>query len=39
VFFTRPISGTIMVIALLTIVYPVFRQLRKRRQTPFSEPT
>jgi putative tricarboxylic transport membrane protein len=30
VFFTRPISGTIMVIALLTIVYPIFRQLRKR---------
>ncbi|HEX6319282.1 MAG TPA: tripartite tricarboxylate transporter permease, partial [Burkholderiales bacterium] len=30
VFFTRPISGTIMAIALLTIVYPVFRQLRKR---------
>ena len=39
VFFTRPISGTIMVVALLTIVYPVFRQLRKRRQTPFSAPT
>ena len=39
VFFTRPISGTIMVVALLTIVYPVFRQLRKRRQTSFSEPT
>jgi putative tricarboxylic transport membrane protein len=30
VFFTRPISGTIMVIALLTIVYPIFRQLKKR---------
>jgi len=30
VFFTRPISGTIMVVALLTIVYPIFRQLRKR---------
>ncbi|HKX38645.1 MAG TPA: tripartite tricarboxylate transporter permease [Burkholderiales bacterium] len=29
VFFTRPISGTIMVIALATIVYPVLRQLRK----------
>jgi putative tricarboxylic transport membrane protein len=39
VFFTRPISGTIMVVAVLTIVYPVFRQLRKRRQTPFSAPT
>ena len=30
VFFTRPISGTIMVIAVLTIVYPIFRQLKKR---------
>ena len=30
VFFTRPISGTIMVVALLTIVYPIFRQYRKR---------
>ena len=30
VFFTRPISGTIMAVALLTIVYPIFRQLRKR---------
>lgn len=37
VFFTRPISGTIMVISLLTIVYPVFRQLRKRGQDPFSK--
>jgi putative tricarboxylic transport membrane protein len=32
VFFTRPISGTIMAIALATIVYPVFRHLRRRRQ-------
>jgi putative tricarboxylic transport membrane protein len=30
VFFTRPISGTVMAIAILTIVYPVFRQYRKR---------
>ncbi|MGH8720450.1 MAG: tripartite tricarboxylate transporter permease [Burkholderiales bacterium] len=30
VFFTRPISGTVMVISLLTIVYPVLRQFRKR---------
>jgi len=30
VFFTRPISGTIMAVAILTIVYPVFRQFRKR---------
>jgi putative tricarboxylic transport membrane protein len=31
VFFTRPISGTIMVIALLTVIYPVLRQLRRKR--------
>jgi len=31
VFFTRPISGTIMAIAILTIVYPVFRQYLRRR--------
>ena len=30
VFFTRPISGTIMAVALLTIVYPIFRQMRNR---------
>ncbi len=30
VFFTRPISGTVMVVAILTIVYPVFRQYRRR---------
>lgn len=30
VFFTRPISGTIMAIAVLTIAYPIFRQLKKR---------
>ena len=30
VFFTRPISGTVMVISLLTIVYPIFRQMRRR---------
>jgi len=30
VFFTRPISGTIMAIALFTLVYPVLRQLWKR---------
>ncbi len=30
VFFTRPISGTVMVISLLTIVYPIFRQMRSR---------
>ena len=31
VFFTRPISGTIMAIALLTLVLPVLRQLLGRR--------
>jgi putative tricarboxylic transport membrane protein len=30
VFFTRPISGSVMAIAILTIVYPVFRQYRKK---------
>jgi putative tricarboxylic transport membrane protein len=28
VFFTRPVSGTIMVIALLTLLYPVFQHAR-----------
>jgi putative tricarboxylic transport membrane protein len=32
VFFTRPVSGAIMVIALATIVYPVFRQLRRTKR-------
>ena len=31
VFFTRPISGTIMVLALATLVYPVLRQMLRRR--------
>ena len=31
VFFTRPISGTIMAISLLTLVLPVLRQLLRRR--------
>jgi putative tricarboxylic transport membrane protein len=30
VFFTRPISGSVMAVAILTIVYPIFRQYRKR---------
>jgi putative tricarboxylic transport membrane protein len=32
VFFTRPISGPIMSIALLTLLYPVFRQMRQQRR-------
>ena len=28
VFFTRPISGPIMLVAILTLLYPVFRQMR-----------
>lgn len=33
VFFTRPISGTVMAFALITLVYPVFRNaLHKRRE-------
>ncbi|MNC96378.1 hypothetical protein D3C83_137360 [compost metagenome] len=31
VFFTRPISGTILAISLLTLVLPVLRQLLRRR--------
>jgi putative tricarboxylic transport membrane protein len=30
VFFTRPISGTIMVISIATIFYPIWRQYRRR---------
>ncbi|MEK7875870.1 MAG: hypothetical protein AAB325_06760, partial [Pseudomonadota bacterium] len=30
VFFTRPISGPLMVVAIVTLVYPVFRHLRHR---------
>ena len=32
VFFTRPISGTIMAVAVATIVYPVLRQWQRRRR-------
>ncbi len=31
VFFTRPISGTIMALTVLTLVFPVLRHLRRRR--------
>lgn len=30
VFFTRPISGTIMALAILSLVYPLLRHLRKK---------
>ncbi|MBI2752705.1 MAG: tripartite tricarboxylate transporter permease [Betaproteobacteria bacterium] len=33
VFFTRPISGTVMAVAILTLVYPVFRHLLRRAKT------
>jgi putative tricarboxylic transport membrane protein len=32
VFFTRPISGTVMAVAVATIVYPVLRQWQRRRR-------
>jgi putative tricarboxylic transport membrane protein len=32
VFFTRPISGSVMAVAILTLVYPVVRHLRRRRR-------
>jgi putative tricarboxylic transport membrane protein len=30
VFLTRPISGTIMVLSLVTLLYPLLRRLRRR---------
>jgi putative tricarboxylic transport membrane protein len=36
VFFTRPISGPIMTLALLTLLYPIFRRMHqetRRRRT------
>ncbi len=30
VFFTRPVSGPIMLIAILTLLFPVFRRMRQR---------
>lgn len=29
VFFTRPVSGPVMTIAIITLIYPVFRRLRR----------
>lgn len=33
VFFTRPVSGPVMVIAIVTLVYPTLRQLRRRMKS------
>jgi putative tricarboxylic transport membrane protein len=33
VFFTRPVSGPIMLIAMLTLVFPVIRRLRRKRRS------
>ncbi len=30
VFFTRPVSGVVMAVAILTLVYPVIRQIRRK---------
>ncbi len=30
IFFTRPVSGPVMAIAIITLIYPVFRQIRRR---------
>lgn len=34
VFFTRPVSGTIMAIAILALIYPVWSEWRARQRTP-----
>ena len=39
VFFTRPISGTVMVFVIIALTYPLFRHLRqeyKQRRAPLS---
>lgn len=33
VFFSRPVSGVVMVIGILTLVYPIFRQIRYQART------
>jgi putative tricarboxylic transport membrane protein len=35
VFFTRPVSGAVMVVAILTLVYPVFLHIRHRNIVRF----
>jgi putative tricarboxylic transport membrane protein len=32
IFFTRPISGTLMVIAIITLIYPVIRHMHQQRK-------
>jgi putative tricarboxylic transport membrane protein len=34
VFFTRPVSGTVLALALVALLLPVVRQLRGRKITP-----
>jgi hypothetical protein len=31
VFFTRPVSGSVMVLSVLALAFPALRQLRRRR--------
>jgi len=33
VFFSRPISGTLMAVAIITLIYPVIRHVRHQRKT------
>jgi putative tricarboxylic transport membrane protein len=35
VFFTRPVSGAVMLVAILTLVYPAFLHFRHRRRVRF----
>lgn len=37
VFFTRPVSGVIMTVAILTLAYPAFRAARRSRSRPDGE--
>jgi putative tricarboxylic transport membrane protein len=32
VFFTRPVSGAVMVLTAVALLYPFFRRMRRRRQ-------
>jgi putative tricarboxylic transport membrane protein len=33
IFFTRPVSGVVMAIALITLVYPLIQHLRRQRRS------
>jgi putative tricarboxylic transport membrane protein len=35
VFFTRPVSGAVMAVAILTLIYPVFLHMRHRKTVRF----